>query len=145
MHEPTAEPYLRQYRNAVFYLDEEQKRLAEASAAQLRERTGRPVNTAIEPAGVFTDAEDYHQKYYLRRADGLMAGLRARYPDERQLIASTEAARLNGLLGCHGDPDTLAADIAALGLPEAKQLELLEYLTLRCREFRGVPCALAGQ
>lgn len=55
-----------QYRSAVFYQNEEQKRLAEASKKAL-EQTKRfpgPVYTEIAPATVFYPAEEYHQKYY---------------------------------------------------------------------------------
>ncbi len=56
----------REYRSAVFYHDEEQKRLAEESRAQL-EASGRfsePIVTEILPASTFYKAEDYHQDYY---------------------------------------------------------------------------------
>ena len=55
-----------QYRSAIFYHDEEQKRLAEASKQEL-EKSGRftqPIVTEIVPAGEFYPAEDYHQDYY---------------------------------------------------------------------------------
>lgn len=55
-----------QYRSAVFYHDEEQKRLAEKSRDAL-ERSGkfsRPVATEILPLTQFYEAEDYHQDYY---------------------------------------------------------------------------------
>ena len=55
-----------QYRSAIFYVDEQQKRLAEASKQRL-EASGRfdePIVTEIEPAGAFYAAEDYHQDYY---------------------------------------------------------------------------------
>jgi peptide methionine sulfoxide reductase msrA/msrB len=54
-----------QYRSAVFCHSEEQKRAAEASRRRLEEsgRLLRPVATAIEPAGVFWRAEEYHQRY----------------------------------------------------------------------------------
>lgn len=55
-----------QYRTAIFYHDEAQKRLAEESKIQL-ERSGRfkkPVVTEILPAGAFYAAEEYHQDYY---------------------------------------------------------------------------------
>lgn len=55
-----------QYRAAIFYRDEEQRRLAEASRVAL-ERSGRmtgPIVTQIEPAGTFWPAEEYHQAYY---------------------------------------------------------------------------------
>ena len=55
-----------QYRAAIFPLDEEQKRLALASKAEV-EQSGRftqPIVTTIEPAAPFYLAEDYHQDYY---------------------------------------------------------------------------------
>ncbi|MBI3709045.1 MAG: peptide-methionine (S)-S-oxide reductase MsrA [Proteobacteria bacterium] len=55
-----------QYRTAVFFHDEEQKRLAEMSKAGL-EKSGRfkqPIVTQIVPAGPFFAAEGYHQDYY---------------------------------------------------------------------------------
>jgi peptide-methionine (S)-S-oxide reductase len=55
-----------QYRSAIFYHDAEQKRLAEASKAEL-EKSGRfkqPIVTEIVPASTFWPAEDYHQHYY---------------------------------------------------------------------------------
>ena len=59
-----------QYRTAVFYHDEEQKRLAEASKKKLQDsgKLPYPVATGLEPAGVFYPAEDYHQKYYCKNA-----------------------------------------------------------------------------
>jgi peptide methionine sulfoxide reductase msrA/msrB len=54
-----------QYRSAIFYHDEEQKRLAEESKAAL-EKTGRfdaPIVTEIVPASTFYPAEEYHQDY----------------------------------------------------------------------------------
>jgi peptide methionine sulfoxide reductase msrA/msrB len=54
-----------QYRSAVFYHDEEQKRIAEASRSDLA-RSGKfakPVATEILPLTTFYEAEDYHQDY----------------------------------------------------------------------------------
>jgi methionine-S-sulfoxide reductase len=55
-----------QYRSEIFYNDEEQKRLAEASKAELKEsgRFTQPIVTEIEEAGPFYVAEDYHQDFY---------------------------------------------------------------------------------
>jgi len=57
-----------QYRSAVFYRDEEQKRLAEASKAELAKsgRFKQPIVTEIVLAATFWPAEDYHQHYYLK-------------------------------------------------------------------------------
>ncbi len=55
-----------QYRAAVFYLDDAQKRLAEASREKLQKsgRFTRPIVTEISQASVFYPAEAYHQDYY---------------------------------------------------------------------------------
>jgi methionine-S-sulfoxide reductase len=55
-----------QYRTAVFYHGEEQKRLAEASRKQLEAsgRFGEPIVTGITPASAFYPGEEYHQDYY---------------------------------------------------------------------------------
>ena len=52
-----------QYRSAIFYLDDEQKQIAERLVQQLRDK-GYDVKTEISPAGKFWTAEDYHQDYY---------------------------------------------------------------------------------
>jgi peptide methionine sulfoxide reductase msrA/msrB len=55
-----------QYRTAVFYHSEEQKRLAEESRDELNEsgRFDKPVATEIAMVQAFYPAEDYHQEYY---------------------------------------------------------------------------------
>ena len=57
-----------QYRSAIFFHDEEQKRLAEVSKAELGKsgRFQQPIVTEIVPASTFWPAEDYHQHYYLK-------------------------------------------------------------------------------
>lgn len=55
-----------QYRSAIFYHDEEQKRIAEESKKDL-DRSGKfkkPIVTEILKLTQFYEAEDYHQDYY---------------------------------------------------------------------------------
>jgi peptide-methionine (S)-S-oxide reductase len=55
-----------QYRSAIFFHDEEQKRAAEESKRALG-ASGRfktPIVTETVPAAAFWPAEDYHQNYY---------------------------------------------------------------------------------
>jgi peptide methionine sulfoxide reductase msrA/msrB len=52
-----------QYKSAVFYADEAQKRIAEKLIALLREK-GYEVATELREAEKFWPAEDYHQDYY---------------------------------------------------------------------------------
>jgi peptide-methionine (S)-S-oxide reductase len=54
-----------QYRSAVFYGDDEQKRIAESYIAQLEKAHAfsRPIVTRVDPLKGFYPAEDYHQDY----------------------------------------------------------------------------------
>ena len=60
--------YGSQYRSGIFYHDDEQKRLAEASRAALAK--SKPfkgeIVTEITKAAQFYPAEDYHQNYYMK-------------------------------------------------------------------------------
>ncbi len=55
-----------QYRPAIFYHDDNQKRLAEESKNKLEAsgRFNKPIATEIVPVSEFYPAEDYHQDYY---------------------------------------------------------------------------------
>jgi peptide-methionine (S)-S-oxide reductase len=55
-----------QYRAGIFYHDEEQQRLAQASKEKAQARFKQPIQTEITPAGPFYKAEDYHQEYYVK-------------------------------------------------------------------------------
>ncbi|MFF3396144.1 peptide-methionine (S)-S-oxide reductase MsrA [Streptomyces sp. NPDC002669] len=60
------------YRSAIFYLDDEQKRVAEETIADV-DASGLwpgPVVTEVVPAGAFWDAEPEHQDYLQRYPDG---------------------------------------------------------------------------
>lgn len=54
------------YRPAIFYHNEEQREIAEASKKALQEsgRFKKPIITPIEPAHPFYEAEEYHQDFY---------------------------------------------------------------------------------
>jgi peptide-methionine (S)-S-oxide reductase len=55
----------RQYRSAIFYADEDQRRVGEAYVAQLDEAAifDQPIVTTLEPLEEFFEAEEYHQDY----------------------------------------------------------------------------------
>lgn len=55
-----------QYRSAIFYRDDGQRRAAEASKRALEDskRFSQPIVTEIVAAGTFYPAEEYHQDYY---------------------------------------------------------------------------------
>ena len=56
-----------QYRSAIFYADETQKRIAEAYISQLDQSHAfpRPIVTRVDPLKGFYPAEDYHQDYLI--------------------------------------------------------------------------------
>jgi len=58
-----------QYRSAIFYHDEEQKKAAEAAIKRLNSsgKFRRPIATQVVPVDTFYPAEEYHQKYYQKR------------------------------------------------------------------------------
>jgi peptide-methionine (S)-S-oxide reductase len=58
-----------QYRSAIFTHTPEQEAAARASKERLEAagRFRRPIVTAIEPAGAFWRAEEYHQRYLEKR------------------------------------------------------------------------------
>lgn len=58
-----------QYRSGIWYVDEEQRREAEAFLAEKRldpKFRGRPIVTQLEKAKTFYPAEDYHQDYIVK-------------------------------------------------------------------------------
>src|SRR5690606_5664225 len=59
----------RSYRAAVFPLDATQRRLAEASLAEVQARLDEPVVTEILAAAPFYPAEDYHQDFWRKDPD----------------------------------------------------------------------------
>ncbi len=81
-----------QYRSAIFYANDEQKRIAEAYISQLEQAKSfpRPIVTQVVPLKSFYDAEGYHQDYarfhpddpYVVRNDAPKVGqLREQFPD----------------------------------------------------------------
>ena len=100
-HDPTRRAWSRQYMAAVWCHDDTQR----AAATELGERAAHereaPLQTLIADAGPFHRAEDYHQKYRLRREVALVAELVDRYGSDRAMVDSTAAARINGYIGGH--------------------------------------------
>lgn len=61
-----------QYRSAIFYASEEEKKVAEEVIAAVDASGKWPgrVATTLEPAAVFYVGEDYHQNYLQKHPDG---------------------------------------------------------------------------
>jgi peptide-methionine (S)-S-oxide reductase len=59
------------YRTAIFYFDDEQKRIAESVRSSTQPSFNKPIVTQISKATIFYPAEDYHQKYAERTGRGM--------------------------------------------------------------------------
>jgi peptide-methionine (S)-S-oxide reductase len=88
-------------------------------------RRNKKLQTEILPFDKFYFAEDYHQKYQLRHRRQLMAEFKAMYSRNIDFVNSTAAARVNGYVGGHGEPEQIAENIKSLGLSNAGQKRLL--------------------
>ena len=118
-----------QYRNALFYRNETQRKLAVVSREAQAKRLGisaTEITTDIVPVGKFTYAEGYHQKYYLTRYDEIRDFLNETYPDSKSLADSTVATRLNAYLGSgmRLDWKKFREELPAYGLPEKLEGQL---------------------
>ena len=60
-----------QYRSAIFYANDEQKKKAEALVKELNDSKAydKDVVTEVQPLEKFYEAEDYHHEYYAHNAD----------------------------------------------------------------------------
>lgn len=124
-HNPCSRAGSRQYMSAVFYHNEEQKKLTIESRDREQARRKSKIVTEILPLTKFYLAEDYHQKYMLRESRELMKEFKVFYPDEKEFVNSTAAARINGYLGGRGRGSDLAREIGSFGLTASGRKALL--------------------
>ena len=65
-HDPTISKGKAQYKSAIWYHSDDQKQIAEQMIKRISSTSSKPVATDLAPATQWTDAEEYHQKYYSR-------------------------------------------------------------------------------
>lgn len=132
-HEPTARAWSSQYKAALFFHNQEQQDAAVESKTHLAENKkgrflSRNIHTEILPAQEFYLAEDYHQKYMLRRAQTIWDELMQIYPEMMDWVNSTAAARLNGYVGRYGTSQQIEDEIESLGLSNEAQSQLQQIV-----------------
>lgn len=135
-HVPTGRTYSRQYMSAIFYNNDEQKHLALESRKRIEGAVGE-VRTEILPLARFYMAEDYHQKYTLKRVDEIMDEFHAMYPNHDDLVASTAVARANAYASGYGTLDMFDAEAHCYGLSQASLMRLRKVL----ERFHPIRCS----
>jgi peptide-methionine (S)-S-oxide reductase len=136
-HSPTQRSWSKQYKAAVFYHNEEQKRLAMETRDREAAKRKSTIATEILPATTFYRAEAYHQKYRLRQDRDLMKEFGVIYPSDTDFVNSTAAARVNGYLDGYGTLESLQEELDALGLSPEASKRLVEIVKNR-KKFLGI-------
>jgi peptide methionine sulfoxide reductase msrA/msrB len=109
-----------QYRSAIFYANEQERQLAEASKKELEAsgRFGQTIATDILPLGPFYSAEDYHQDYYrknplryrfYRAGSGRDQFLEKIWADEKKDATSREKTEMKPPMKDQTQSDTMTS------------------------------------
>ena len=101
-HNPTRPAWSKQYMSALWYENDAQREVIEATKELQAQHYGSEIQTPVLPLETFYIAEDYHQKYSLQKVRGLMKKFNGMYPTFKDFIDSTAAARLNGFVSGQG-------------------------------------------
>ena len=136
-HDPARGSWSRQYRKAIFFHSELQRKIAMETRDHIASETNGGIATAIEPYSGFHSAEDYHQKHSLRLYPELMMEFRAIYSDMKGLIDSTAVTRVNGYLGGYGSCESLEEEIESFGLSRRAKETLISVV---CGREASITC-----
>jgi len=113
---------------AVFYHNQEQKEAIEESLVRIASEIKTKIKTQVLPYTGFTRAEDYHQKYTLRKSQVVMKEFQRMYQNSERFVDSMAAARINGYLAGHGGCERLKQEIDDLGLSPEGTKRLLKVV-----------------
>lgn len=119
----------RQYISLLLYRNHTQNEQAEQIKAEQEQLLGKELQTEFQPYNIFYPAEDYHQKYFLRRFKQATKTIQQLFPDEAAFIHSTIAARLNGFVRERTTLKEIKEEIHHWGLPEEQRVLLEQTLT----------------
>jgi peptide-methionine (S)-S-oxide reductase len=128
-HNPLRDSYRgRQYMSILLYHNNTQKELALKTKKNWEEVLNGEIQTEIAPYSKFFVAEDYHQKYYLKRRQSTIDTLSSLYPTHEGLVNSTLAARLNGFVRGYGSLEGIKKEIKDWGLSMGDQQAIVNVL-----------------
>ncbi|CAK9296177.1 unnamed protein product [Gordionus sp. m RMFG-2023] len=120
-HDSTDKSSYRQYISAIHFHDKEQEQQARDSMKKMEETKSNSIQTLLMPYKTFYDAENYHQKYILRKYKIFLESLCLNDDEIKNTYA---ACVLNGYLGGHIS-ETEKVRILDIGLSD-EQLRYLE-------------------
>lgn len=102
-HSPQSPGFGVQYANKIWFTNKEEEMEIQKSKLKWENSTGKKALTTVAAFTSFTDAEDYHQKYYLRGSEVFQI---LKFSDE-ELKSSHYAARLNSWVSGSGTAEQL--------------------------------------
>ncbi|KAL6054175.1 peptide-methionine (S)-S-oxide reductase [Balamuthia mandrillaris] len=115
--------------SAIFYHDKAQKKAAKSSKKAVEKKYGKPLHTKLLPAkGTFWVAEDYHQKFYLRRHNGGALLDMLGFTSEAELRDSPVATKLNAYVQNKGSLAQLQQEIDSFNLSSEARDYLLDFV-----------------
>ena len=99
--------------SAIFCKDEGQTQTAQKSLEERQKQLSDPIVTQILKFDVFYLAEDYHQKYFLRKHRSLLTQLNL---TDSEVVVSPIATRINAFCAGFGSIQQLEEEINKFGL-----------------------------
>ena len=118
----------RQYLSLLFYHDTEQQKAAYQVKQEWETANHKKIQTEIQPYMHFYQAEDSHQKYFLKRYPKAHEAIANLFPTYSDYIDSTIAARLNGFVREYGSLADIKKEIDYWALNENEKGILKELL-----------------
>uniref|UniRef100_A0A915Q0Z2 peptide-methionine (S)-S-oxide reductase n=1 Tax=Setaria digitata TaxID=48799 RepID=A0A915Q0Z2_9BILA len=103
-HDPTIK-YKKQYKSAILYVDDQQKEIVRESLERAQKKYGnKKLDTYVQKLVQFYQAEDYHQKYWLRCQTAIFAKLNL---SDQEMVSSRLATKVNAFLAGYKNFDVL--------------------------------------
>lgn len=118
----------RQYRSILFIHNASQEEQALIKKTEWEQTLGGEIQTEMMQYTGFFIAEDYHQKYYLKKFKAATQTLISLYPNHADFVQSTLTARLNGFVRGFGTWEGLKREVKDWGLPFADEKAVIEVL-----------------
>ena len=115
----------RQYMSLLLYHNGTQKELVEKTKREWERTLEGKIKTEIAPCEKFYRAEDYHQKYYLKRYGNAVEMLKRIFPTEADFTDATITARLNGLVKGYVTLDDIKSEIGDWHLNDDQARDLI--------------------